>query len=161
MARLNGVPSHETLERAVTALENLEHRGAAGADPLTGDGAGILLQLPDEFFRAVIARGAAAAGRLRRRRRFLPRGTTERARPSSSRSSSSAVEARGPARSSAGATSRWSSSTSATTAREVAPVVRQLVVAASHELADDRDAFERKLYVIRRVAEIARRRPTS
>ena len=40
-------------------------------------------------------------------------------------------------------------------ARESAPVVRQLVVGASPELADDRDAFERKLYVIRRVAEIA------
>ncbi len=55
VARLNGIPSHETIERAMVALGNLEHRGAAGADPLTGDGAGILLQLPDEFFRAVIA----------------------------------------------------------------------------------------------------------
>ena len=47
-------PSHETVERAIVALENLEHRGAAGADPNTGDGAGILLQLPDEFLRGVI-----------------------------------------------------------------------------------------------------------
>ena len=46
VARLDGIPSHETIVRAVTALENLEHRGAAGADPLTGDGAGMLLQLP-------------------------------------------------------------------------------------------------------------------
>ena len=36
------------------ALENLEHRGAAGADPNTGDGAGILLQMPDAFLRAVL-----------------------------------------------------------------------------------------------------------
>jgi len=54
VARLDGVPSHETVQRAIVALENLEHRGAAGADPNTGDGAGILLQLPDEFFRTVI-----------------------------------------------------------------------------------------------------------
>ncbi|MBV8597320.1 MAG: hypothetical protein JO017_00720, partial [Actinobacteria bacterium] len=44
VAKLDGEPSHETVERAIRALENLEHRGASGADPLTGDGAGILLQ---------------------------------------------------------------------------------------------------------------------
>ena len=55
VARLDGTPTHETVRRAVVALENLEHRGAAGADPNTGDGAGILLQLPDEFLRAQIA----------------------------------------------------------------------------------------------------------
>src|SRR5688500_2677713 len=62
VARLDGVPSHETVQRAIVALENLEHRGAAGADPNTGDGAGILLQLPDEFFRAVIGPRLPAAG---------------------------------------------------------------------------------------------------
>ena len=45
VARLNGVPSHETVQRAIHALENLEHRGAAGADPNTGDGAGMLMQI--------------------------------------------------------------------------------------------------------------------
>ena len=54
VARLDGVPTHETVRRAVVALENLEHRGAAGADPNTGDGAGILLQLPDALMRAVL-----------------------------------------------------------------------------------------------------------
>src|SRR3712207_8033471 len=44
VARLDGEPSHEGVQRAVVALANLEHRGAAGADPNTGDGAGILLQ---------------------------------------------------------------------------------------------------------------------
>ncbi len=71
VARLDGVPSHETVQRAVIALENLEHRGAAGADPNTGDGAGILLQLPDEFLRGVIGE-RAPAGRPLRRRRLLP-----------------------------------------------------------------------------------------
>src|SRR5215204_4575026 len=54
VARLDGKPTHETVRRAVVALENLEHRGAAGADPNTGDGAGILLQMPDAFMRAVL-----------------------------------------------------------------------------------------------------------
>ena len=63
---------------------------------------------------------------------------------------------RGPARDLPGATSRWSSTTIGDDApARSRPIVRQLVVAASDELAGDRDAFERKLYVIRRVAEIA------
>ena len=54
VARLDNVPTHEVVSRAMTALENLEHRGASGADPMTGDGAGILMQMPDELFRAVV-----------------------------------------------------------------------------------------------------------
>ena len=54
VARLDNVPTHEVITRAITALENLEHRGATGADPCTGDGAGILMQMPDELLRAVV-----------------------------------------------------------------------------------------------------------
>ena len=54
VARLDGVPSHETVRRALQAVESLAHRGAAGADAETGDGAGMLLQIPDAFFRAVV-----------------------------------------------------------------------------------------------------------
>ena len=53
VARLDNRPTHEVVSRAITALENLEHRGASGADPRTGDGAGILMQMPDELLRAV------------------------------------------------------------------------------------------------------------
>ncbi len=52
VARLDNQPTHEVVTRAITALENLEHRGASGADPRTGDGAGILMQMPDELLRA-------------------------------------------------------------------------------------------------------------
>ena len=55
MAKLWGEATHAVIEKALDALENLEHRGAAGADPNTGDGAGILLQIPDAFFRGVVA----------------------------------------------------------------------------------------------------------
>jgi glutamate synthase (NADPH) large chain len=54
VATLTGVASHDIVAKALTALRNLEHRGAAGAEPNSGDGAGILLQVPDAFFRAVV-----------------------------------------------------------------------------------------------------------
>jgi glutamate synthase domain-containing protein 1 len=53
VARLDGVATHEAVARSLTALENLEHRGAAGADADTGDGAGILVQMPDAFLRGL------------------------------------------------------------------------------------------------------------
>ena len=53
VADLSGRPSHGVVSRALNVLCHLEHRGAQGGDPGTGDGAGILTQLPDEFFRAV------------------------------------------------------------------------------------------------------------
>ncbi|WP_240770446.1 glutamate synthase large subunit [Nocardioides sp. GY 10127] len=53
VATLTGVASHSIVAQALTALRNLEHRGAAGAEPNSGDGAGILMQVPDAFFRAV------------------------------------------------------------------------------------------------------------
>ncbi|MCW2764110.1 MAG: gltB, partial [Nocardioides sp.] len=51
VATLTGVASHDIVAKALTALRNLEHRGAAGAEPNSGDGAGILLQVPDAFLR--------------------------------------------------------------------------------------------------------------
>ena len=54
VATLNKVAEHEIVERALRALENMEHRGATGSDPDTGDGAGILIRIPDEFFRSVV-----------------------------------------------------------------------------------------------------------
>ncbi len=53
VATLTGEASHDIVVKALTALRNLEHRGAAGAEPNSGDGAGILLQVPDAFLRAV------------------------------------------------------------------------------------------------------------
>src|SRR5215211_6326190 len=51
-ANINNLPSHAIIESGLTILKNLEHRGAVGADPKAGDGAGIMTQLPHEFFRA-------------------------------------------------------------------------------------------------------------
>jgi glutamate synthase (NADPH/NADH) large chain len=54
VATLNKVPTHEIVQKALTALRNLEHRGASGAEPDSGDGAGILIRIPDRFFRDVV-----------------------------------------------------------------------------------------------------------
>ena len=54
VATMTGVPSHEIVHQALTALRNLDHRGAAGAEVNSGDGAGILMQVPDRFFREVV-----------------------------------------------------------------------------------------------------------
>ncbi len=72
LADLSGRRGHDIVTRALTVLRNLEHRSAKGSDPETGDGAGILTQIPDEFFRSVCAfalpePGAYAAGLM-----FLP-----------------------------------------------------------------------------------------
>src|SRR4051794_24161765 len=79
VARLGGEPSHETVRRAIVALENLEHRGAAGADPNTGDGAGMLLQLPDELLRGVIGEDLPPPGRYGVAVCFLPQEEERRA----------------------------------------------------------------------------------
>src|SRR5215217_9783941 len=50
IANIKNKPSHEVVEKGLEILENLEHRGAVGADPLMGDGAGILVQTPHAFF---------------------------------------------------------------------------------------------------------------
>ncbi len=55
IANIKGVRSHAIVEQGLTILRNLTHRGAVGADPLAGDGAGILVQIPDKFFRQEMA----------------------------------------------------------------------------------------------------------
>ena len=64
VARLDNQPTHEVVVRALEALDNLEHRGAEGADNRTGDGAGILTQLPDAFFRGVVEWELPPAGQV-------------------------------------------------------------------------------------------------
>ena len=62
IADLTGAATHATVDDALTILENLEHRGATGADVDSGDGAGILLQMPDSFIREVFGGVVPPAG---------------------------------------------------------------------------------------------------
>ncbi|HMZ00636.1 MAG TPA: hypothetical protein PLU79_13375, partial [Burkholderiaceae bacterium] len=56
VAHIKGQKAHSIVAQGLKILENLDHRGAVGADALMGDGAGILIQIPDEFFRAEMAK---------------------------------------------------------------------------------------------------------
>ncbi|HEY2140556.1 MAG TPA: glutamate synthase large subunit [Solirubrobacteraceae bacterium] len=154
VARLDNVPTHEVVSRAITALENLEHRGASGADPCTGDGAGILLQMPDELLRAAVEFELPAPGAYGVMMCFLPtdpdvRGRLEELLERTVRAEGQRVLG-------------WREvPVCEEHAGEVAgacrPVVRQLFVGAASD--DDQDAFERKLYVIRRVCELTAEEP--
>jgi len=62
VATLTKIASHEIVEKALMALRNLEHRGASGAEPDSGDGAGILIRIPDSFFKAVTSFELPLAG---------------------------------------------------------------------------------------------------
>src|SRR4051812_33440215 len=152
VARLDGEPTHEAVERALRALANLEHRGAAGADAATGDGAGILLQMPDRFMRAVTGAELPPLGHYGVALCFFPQDDDRRAELE--RLFEETVEAEGQR------VITWrdvpvDDRHVGRSANVHAPRMRQLVVGASPELAGDQDAFERKLYVIRRVVELA------
>jgi len=72
VADLAGRRDHRIVQQALTALVNLEHRGARGSEHDTGDGAGILIQVPDAFFREVVDFALPAAGRYAVGSAFLP-----------------------------------------------------------------------------------------
>ncbi|HEX6450024.1 MAG TPA: glutamate synthase large subunit, partial [Trebonia sp.] len=78
VADLSARGGHDVVASALRVLCNLEHRGAAGADPDTGDGAGILTQIPDSFFRAVTDLDLPAAGGYAVGLAFLPKDSSER-----------------------------------------------------------------------------------
>src|SRR5215470_5513603 len=67
-----GRRSHDVVQRGLQALCRLDHRGARGAEPNTGDGAGITLQVPDEFYRAVVEFELPPAGAYATGIVFLP-----------------------------------------------------------------------------------------
>ena len=79
VADMHGRRSRDIVDKAITALVNLEHRGAQGAEPHTGDGAGILLQVPDEFLRAVVEFDLPEAGSYATGIAFLPQSSKDAA----------------------------------------------------------------------------------
>ena len=143
--------SHAIIEQGLQILKNLEHRGATGYDPLLGDGAGILIQLPDGFFRAEMARQGVAlppAGAFGVGMIFLPRDAESR------RACEAAIERT--VRYEGQILLGWrdvpcDSTGLAQAARDIEPVIRQVFIGAG-EGVGDADALERKLYVIRKEA---------
>ena len=78
VATLRGTAGHDIIDAALGALRNLEHRGAIGSDAGTGDGAGIVTQIPDAFLRAVVDFDLPAVGRYVVGTAFLPTDIDER-----------------------------------------------------------------------------------
>ena len=151
VARLDNQPTNEVVQKAIQAVENLEHRGASGADINTGDGAGILLQMPDELLRGVVDFELPPLGRYGVLVCFLP--VEEGARASVQELLERTVREEGQS------VLGWRDvpvrpEHTGRVAGECRPVIRQLFVGAAEGL--EQDAFERKLYVIRRVCELAR-----
>jgi glutamate synthase domain-containing protein 2/glutamate synthase domain-containing protein 1/glutamate synthase domain-containing protein 3 len=156
VARLDNRPTHEVVSRAITALENLEHRGATGADPCTGDGAGILMQIPDEMLRAVVDFELPAPGGYGVLMCFLPTDAAARGRLEGLLERTVREEGQ--------RLLGWrevpvEEEHTGEVAGACRPVIRQLFVGAGAALQGDQDGFERKLYVIRRICELTAEEP--
>src|SRR5918997_897440 len=78
VARLDNQPTRDVIDKGLMALEHLEHRGATGADARTGDGAGMIMQVPDAFFREVVDFELPPAGQYGVGVLFLPRDDSRR-----------------------------------------------------------------------------------
>src|SRR5256714_1597348 len=149
VADLKNRRTHETVGKALWVLDHLEHRGASGAELDTGDGAGILMQVPDEFLRDAVGfelpeRGRYAVGAI-----FLPRDDARRREIEST--IEQAIEEEGQT------LLGWRDvpvdhDVPGPSSAAVEPVIRQVFVGSALS-GHSELAFERKLYVIRRVIE--------
>jgi glutamate synthase (ferredoxin) len=156
---MHGRKSHKIVADGLQILRNLDHRGASGAEINTGDGAGILIQMPHKFFAeackasriALPEPGQYGVGLV-----FLPRNQTVRRQVEEK--FEQVVQAEG--QTFLGwRTVPTNSSTLGDTARSCEPFMRQAFIGRSADVADD-TAFERKLYVIRKRAYTAIRTST-
>ncbi len=154
VAHIKGKQSHDMVRQGLQILENLTHRGAVGADPLAGDGAGILLQIPDAFLRAQCSAqgiklpeaGSYGVGML-----FMPRDAAARAACEQIIADKVAAENQH--------LLGWrdvpvDNRILGEGVKAVEPVMRQVFIGRGKKCADA-DYFERKLFVIRKTAEHA------
>ena len=148
---IQGRRSHKILQQAIEVLRNLDHRGACGCEVNTGDGAGVLLQMPHGFFLEACRKARILlpeAGQYGAGLVFLPRNPTKRRRIEEQ--FEHIVQSEGLA------VVGWRSVPTdnkmlGETARASEPYFRQVFISRSPELADDM-AYERRLYVIRKRA---------
>src|SRR5882762_9526633 len=151
---MKGRRSNTIVRKALEVLINLEHRGACGCEANTGDGAGILIQTPDAFFRKAVAftlpdEGSYGAGLV-----FLPH--VERDRETIRNLITTVVEEEG------ATLLGWrdvptDNSLIGDSAKATQPVFQQVFIGAALAVKtpEDRQRFERKLYVIRKRIEHA------
>jgi len=152
VAHIKGKASHALVQQALLILHNLDHRGAVGADPLCGDGAGILIQIPDAYFRDELSRqgvmlppqGEYGVGMI-----FLPREHASRL--ACEQELERTVRAEGQV------VLGWRDvpvdreMPMSPLVREREPVIRQIFIGRGPDVMVP-DALERKLYIIRKAA---------
>ena len=150
IAHIKGKKSHSIVDQGLLILKNLDHRGAVGADPLMGDGAGILIQIPDQYYREEMAKqgvdlpppGEYGVGMV-----FLPKENASRI--ACEQEIERAVLAEGQI------VLGWRDvpvdrdMPMSPTVREKEPVIRQIFIGRGPDVMVT-DALERKLYVIRK-----------
>jgi glutamate synthase (NADPH) large chain len=149
ITNINGHKSNQIIADALTMLENMEHRGACGCDPDSGDGAGILIQLPHEFFMEECSNleislpepGEYGVGMI-----FFPK---ESAVKKACRTTIDAAIEKLGLQKLGYRKIAVNSSVIGETARSAEPDVEQIFIARPHSITNE-DDFERKLYVLRR-----------
>ena len=154
VAHIKGTQSHDIVSQGLQILENLTHRGAVGADPLAGDGAGILIQIPDKFLRDELGWGKIElppAGEYGVGMIFLPREQAARAACELVIAKKIAAEGQ--------TLIGWrdvpvDGNGLGESVKAVEPIVRQVFIGRGKK-TKDQDSFERKLFVIRKTAEHA------
>ena len=151
IAHIKGTKSHGIIEQGLQILKNLTHRGAVGADPLAGDGAGILIQIPDQLFREDLAAqgiklpppGEYGVGMV-----FLPQEPASRL--------ACEYEIERAIKDEGQILLGWrdvprDSSELAESVKKIEPVIRQVFIGRGTGVTVT-DALERKLYIIRKVS---------
>ncbi|NLD55628.1 MAG: glutamate synthase subunit alpha, partial [Burkholderiaceae bacterium] len=152
VAHIKGVKSHDIVESGLRILLNLDHRGAVGADPLFGDGAGILIQIPDDLYSdEMAARGVKLppVGEYGVGMVFLPKENASRR--ACEQELERTVRAEGQT------VLGWRDvpvdreMEMSPLVRKSEPVIRQIFIGRGHDVMVQ-DALERKLYLIRKLA---------
>ena len=155
VAHIKGVKAHSIIEQGLKILENLDHRGAVGADKLMGDGAGILIQIPDEFYRAEMAQqgvelpppGEYGVGMI-----FMPKEHASRL--ACVQELERAVKAEGQVLLGWRDVPVDTDMPMSPTVRAKEPIIKQIFIGRGPDVIVP-DALERKLYVIRKTASAA------
>jgi glutamate synthase (NADPH) large chain len=155
VAHIKGIKSHDIVKNALKILENLDHRGAVGADKLMGDGAGILIQLPDALYREEMSaqgvtlppQGEYGVGMI-----FLPKEHASRL--ACEQEMERAIKAEGQVLLGWRDVPVNRDMPMSPTVRAKEPVLRQVFIGRGNDVIVQ-DALERKLYVIRKTASAA------
>src|SRR3954467_3647251 len=155
VAHIKGEKSHNIIQQALQILKNLDHRGAVGADKLMGDGAGILLQLPDALYREELVKqgvelpppGEYGVGMI-----FLPKEHASRL--ACEQEFERAIRAEGQVLLGWRDVPVDSEMPMSPAVREKEPIIKQVFIGRGTDVIVQ-DALERKLYVIRKTASAA------